>query len=191
MTANFAESGRWYLDIATTISVTDNDNYPLCAFVNTAAHAEIIKSFTGKTIDQCHRWVNSLTGGGGIYQRDEVAHLGDLAGFRLDLSKHEPGDYGLYYMQVYSTEKSVTYHLDGVKRAKRSSAFRVIDNWNKERQQHFIPLQKAFIDASQTHDVAVRIESRVEYDSYPLVHLKIDEPYLRQWLLQLDNTAFW
>jgi hypothetical protein len=145
---------KWYLDIATTVSISD-DGHPLSALVNRNAHAEIIKYFTDKCIEQWQCWVDSPSGSGGIYQVDEVAHLGDVAGFRLNLSKSSPSEYGVYYLQVYSTEKSVTYHLDGVQRAKRSSTFRVINNWKKERQEHFIPLQNVSIDAAHTHDVAV------------------------------------
>jgi hypothetical protein len=176
---------EWYLDICTTVSVVDNDDRPVCAFPSVDAHPEIISHFSGLTVDDCNRLVRSKSSG---YEKDEAAHLGDFAGLRIPF---EGAESGVHYLQVYGTEKSLTYHLSGNQKAKRTSAANVLTNWERERGTHFIPLQNALIDASSTHSVAVRFESRVAFEVYPYVHLEIPLQTLYPWLFYLNNTVFW
>lgn len=181
---------NWLVDVGTTISITDADDTPRCAFFRKDKHAEIIRHLTGKQADLCRRWVTSRNGLR-CYSNDEIAHLGDIAGFRLDLNNDQPTEDGVYYIQVYSTEKSITYHLEGRSNAKRTSPKKILENWKKEWTNHFVPLQLAFIHAASTHDAAIRIESRVTLRGLPRVHARIPERHLRNWIVQIENTAYW
>jgi hypothetical protein len=180
----------WYFDIGTTINVTGPNGVPRCAFVRRDKHAELLKHLTGKDAELCRRWVTSSTGLR-CYSVDEISHLGDIAGCRLDLNNSQPSEDGVYYIQVYSTEKSVTYRLQGQSNSKRTSPKRILEDWKRERDKHFIPLQTAYISASSPHDVAVRIESRVTMRGVALVHTQIPDRDLRNWLIQVENTAYW
>ncbi|KAG8704322.1 hypothetical protein FRC08_002293 [Ceratobasidium sp. 394] len=185
--AEFADD-EWYIDIATSLSgrLAGPDGFPVSLFVDSELHPEIINHFSGKPLGNCSTWVKKRSGG---YQKDEVAHVGRFAGFRITFDT--PGAYGIRYLQVYTTEKSVTYHVDGRKRAKRTSPHLVLKDWETERDQHFSPLAEAYFHAAASHPVAVRIESRVPFEAYPYVHLELTGATLEPWLLCVRNTHIW
>ncbi|KAG8722659.1 hypothetical protein FRC08_014404 [Ceratobasidium sp. 394] len=178
--------GCWFLDIATNVAVSDDLNTPLCAFASTRMHAEILNRFLSEDMEQCERWV---AGHGGYYQRDEVAHLQDVAGFRFTNPNWDEN--GVHYIQVYTSEKSVTYNLDSPNKAKRTSPFKLLNDWDRARKSHFLPLSKAYRDSSKTHSVVLRIESRVDFIYVARVHLLIPEDMLQGWLYCIDNIVFW
>ncbi|KAG9098673.1 hypothetical protein FRC06_006083 [Ceratobasidium sp. 370] len=181
------QPGCWFLDIATSVTVSDDsDVSPACAFASTRMHAEILSHFLEEDVEQCERWV---AGQGGFYQKDEVAHLQGIAGFRFTNPNSDMN--GVHYVQVYSSEKSVTYNLDAPNKAKRTSPFKLLKDWDQARKSHFQPLANAFRDSSRTHSVALRIESRVEFYYSLRVHLHIDDDILRGWLYRVDNAVFW
>lgn len=181
----FPETG-WYLDIATTVSYEDDNEHPLCLFASPDSHPEIIKHFSGTNIGQCENFVLSNSGG---YERDEVAHTGVFAGFRIPFE--DPGDEGVCYLQVYSSEKSVTYRVDAATKAKVTSVQKVLRDWPAEKKDYFVPLQAALTSASATHSVALRIESRVKYHNYPTAHHEIHVERIWPWLRYANNSAFW
>jgi hypothetical protein len=187
-TENFLP-GHWYLDIATTITVSDNEEAPSeCAFASARMHAEIIHHCTGASRESCHSWVDDRKS---FYEKDEVAHLGDAAGFRFTYPHPVPAACGVHYVQVYSTDKSVTYRMDAASKAKRTSPLEVLADWDREREHHFLPLQQAFKESSRSHGVALRIESRVSFEFYPQVHIRIPDETIRLWLYRMTNSTFW
>ncbi|KAG8782048.1 hypothetical protein FRC12_021263 [Ceratobasidium sp. 428] len=185
-------AGEWFLDIATNIDVhvkTGRNGWtPWCLFVDSDLHPEILNHFTGLSIARCADIARGPNQG---YEKDQVAHISRFAGFRAVFDEDDGAAEGLVYLQVYTSEKSLTYHLDGHKRAKRTSPHAVLSDWKVESSQYFQPLIDAFFDASGTHPVAVRIESRVPYTSYPFVHLQFDQEACRSWFFGLPNAHFW
>ncbi|KAG9123886.1 hypothetical protein FRC07_013620 [Ceratobasidium sp. 392] len=180
--------GDWFIDLSTTVSGRyGHEDRPASLFVDSELHPEIINHFSGKSLPDCSAWVRAK---GGPYQKDEVAHIQRFAGFRINFD-HSPGAYGIRYLQVYTTDKSVTYHVDGLNRAKRTSAKAVLGNWEAERDQHFSPLAEAYHNAAESHPVAVRFESRVPFESYPFVHLGITWRTYQPWLFCVRNTHIW
>jgi hypothetical protein len=167
------------------VSLEDGDEHPVSAFAFTELHPEIISHFSGHSLAECAGWVSHNTGG---YQKDEIAHLGFFSGFRIPIKNPEDG---VHYLQVYSTEKNLSYRVDTAQKSKRTSVHKALSNWQGERQNHFIPLQTAFTRASATHSVAVRIESRVFYENYPTVHYRIDDELICKWFGWVNNSAYW
>ena len=176
----------WFFDIATTVAIGDQGRHPVSSFPFSELHPEIISHFTGHSVAQCARWVSNESGG---YQKDEIAHLGFFSGFRIPIK--EPSDFGVHYLQVYSTEKNLSYRTDSAQKSKRTSIHKVLSDWQGERKNFFIPLQNAFTNASETHTVAVRFESRVSYENYATVHFKLDNVQIIQWIGWINNSAYW
>lgn len=176
----------WYLDIATTFAGEDEAGHPFCLFASPDSHPEIIEHYSDTSIAQCEHFVASKSGG---YQKDEVAQTGVFAGFRIPF--RDVGEDGTAFLQVYSSEKSISYRLDAIKKTKTTSIHSVLDDWQAERESFFVPLQSAFTNASSTHSVALRVESRVRYDCYPHAHHEVPEARLRPWLRRTNNSAFW
>jgi hypothetical protein len=181
---------KWYLDIATTISVTREDHTPFSVLIRKDAHAEIIRYFTKEPIERCIRWTQS--GSGRDYQFDETAHLGAVGGFRLTIRDRE--EKSLRYFQAYTTEKSLVYHPDGPSVALNSSTQKALDDWEREKDHFFTPITNIFRAAAgwdTTSHIAVRLESHVPFDEYPFVHHRIPDLNIQTWLYYLDTKTVW
>ncbi|KAG9120912.1 hypothetical protein FRC07_003362 [Ceratobasidium sp. 392] len=176
---------EWYVDVATTISVARRDAPSGCVFAWDVTHPYILNWATGADITQCRQWMNE----GGHYVKDEVAHLGCMAGFRF--TNPEGKDTGIYYIQVYSSSKSCSYNLSLPGKSKHTSARTMLLDWNGVRSNHFEPLLDVFKSSSSTHGVTLRIESRVSWSRYRHVHAHIPDDNVRPWLLHVRNTAYW
>ncbi|KAG8691127.1 hypothetical protein FRC11_006612 [Ceratobasidium sp. 423] len=179
----------WNVDIGTNISVTIPAEGGQSLFARTDKHAEIIKHFTEKTIDRSNSYVRSRSGLG-CYSRDEIAHLGSVGGFRLDLSREGQLAVTLY-LQLYSSEKSVTYHLGVPCNAKRTSPTQVIGNWLHVSRHYYEALGDTFGDHSDSHNAAVRIESRVPLKHAVAVHGRLSEDDIRNWMIVIPSSAYW
>ncbi|EUC59165.1 hypothetical protein RSOL_299270, partial [Rhizoctonia solani AG-3 Rhs1AP] len=185
-TEEFAE-GCWFLDIAITASaLRREDGSGICLLPSAQTHPEIISHLTGVDLQQAEKWVRSK---GSCYRRDEVAHLGDIAGFAIDLPG--PGINGIHFIQVYTTEKSVGYRVDGPSHAKRISPYMIVSNWKGSKADHFVPLEEAFCNSSATHSVAVRIELRISFEQYPNHQYLLPQEIVQPWFLWLSNSTFW
>lgn len=180
----------WYLHIATTISLTRENDEPVSVLIRKDAHPEIIRHFTEEPIDRCMRW--TANDSGRDYQFDETAHISVVGGFRLTLRDRTPKN--IRYFQAYTTEKSLTYHKTGASVALNSSAWKVLDDWEGEKQRFFEPATNTFRSASSpgtTSHIAARFESRVPFDAYPMVHHAIPELKIRDWLYYFDTRSVW
>ncbi|KAG9088288.1 hypothetical protein FRC06_002111, partial [Ceratobasidium sp. 370] len=183
------EAGDWYLDIATTVSVT-LPGVPMSTLIKKDAHAEIIRHFTQRPIDQCQRWVSQDNGAS--YKFDATARLTEVGGFRLTI--HDPAFDELRYFQAYTTEKSLTYHKNGRDVALFTTPKRILTDMAKEKQRFFDPLVSMFMEAAedQTHsNVAVRFESRVPFHTFTHAHMKIPRVAIQGWLVALKTQAIW
>ncbi|KAG8701565.1 hypothetical protein FRC08_004019, partial [Ceratobasidium sp. 394] len=100
---------RWYLDIATTVSFCRADGTPLSALIRKDAHPEILRHFTGESIQRCTSWASRDNGRD--YQFDATAQLEGIGGCRLTIRDREKRT--VRYFQAYTTDKSLTYHRDG------------------------------------------------------------------------------
>ncbi|CAE6428166.1 unnamed protein product [Rhizoctonia solani] len=186
VSANFAQ-GEWYLDIATNISGSIADTgQPVCLFINSDLHPEILHHFTGEPLDECARWVRRHSRG---YVRDTVAHISKFAGLHQTFVPCL--DNGATKFQAYTTEKAVTYRPDFEKKAIRTSPAMCLQHWDRESKEHFRRLADVYMNASQAHTAAVRFETRIPFSEYPYVHLHISARALRPWLFWVRNTAFW
>ncbi|KAG8795536.1 hypothetical protein FRC12_012975 [Ceratobasidium sp. 428] len=181
--------GGWYLDIATTITISDTVDSPsACLFASAGTHAHVLEHLSGLTWEESDRYVSR---GGRRYQKDEVAHLNDVAGFRFSNTLADSRDSGIFYIQVYSTEKSVTYNINSAQNAQRTTPKKILRNWRSERDGYVSPLCEAFKQSSATHGVALRLETRCDYNCYPNLHHRIPESDLQRWFLRLEKDDFW
>ncbi|KDN38063.1 hypothetical protein RSAG8_09748, partial [Rhizoctonia solani AG-8 WAC10335] len=185
-TAQF-QPGCWYLDLATRITVSDTkDNPSACTFAISDMHAHLLAHFTGLDWDDC---VKHVEGGHGRYSKDEVAHLNNISGARF--FGRVSDETGVCYIQIYTTDKSVTYNVSLPNHAQRTNARVMVKSFESEVQHFVDPLINAFRNSSQSHGVALRIESRVDFFAYPYVHLHIPDHLVRRCIYRLDRHIFW
>ncbi|KAF8749472.1 hypothetical protein RHS01_10046 [Rhizoctonia solani] len=132
-----------------------------------------------------------VSGQGNHYQKDKVAHLNALAGGRLTIPRRLAGDTGITYAQIYTTDKSNTYNIALAQNAQQTSAIQMLESWDQELSTHINGLMSSFENLACNHGVALRIETCVEYESYPTCHLRIPDELLRRCVYVLDRDVFW
>ncbi|KAB5587713.1 hypothetical protein CTheo_8846 [Ceratobasidium theobromae] len=176
----------WFLDIGLNFTIPSPLGGCACPLPAVEAHAAILSHVLDKDMDMCTRWVN---GYGGYYQRDELAQLKALAGFRF--TNPNPEDNGICYVQLYTSDKSVIYNLNLPNHAKRITTWQILENWDKARMNHFQPLIAAFREASGAHEMSVRLEVRVEFSQYPFTQLRVPDEQARNWMYWADPKDYW
>ncbi|QRV74576.1 ATP-dependent DNA helicase [Ceratobasidium sp. AG-Ba] len=178
---------QWYVDVGTNITVRRRHHeHAGSTFAFNLMFAYILNWATGADLGQCYAWVN---GEGGVFEIDDAAHLGCMAGFRFT---HPDGEaLGLFYIQLYFSFKHLAYNLSLPKKVKQTSPLLILKDWDKERSRFFLPMLEAIKDSARTHGVVFRIESRVSWANYTQVHLTIPEEVVRPWLLYVPNSVFW
>ncbi|KAF8749859.1 hypothetical protein RHS01_09723 [Rhizoctonia solani] len=182
------EPGMWFIDIATRITILPNPDNPLeCTFADADMHSLLFQHYTGLAFESCEELVS---GQGNHYQKDKVAHLNALAG-RLTIPRRLAGDTGITYAQIYTTDKSNTYNIALAQNAQQTSAIQMLESWDQELSTHINGLMSSFENLACNHGVALRIETCVEYESYPTCHLRIPDELLRRCVYVLDRDVFW
>ncbi|KAF8751070.1 hypothetical protein RHS01_08825 [Rhizoctonia solani] len=101
------------------------------------------------------------------------------------------GDTGITYAQIYTTDKSNTYNIALAQNAQQTSAIQMLESWDQELSTHINGLMSSFENLACNHGVALRIETCVEYESYPTCHLRIPDELLRRCVYVLDRDVFW
>ncbi|GAB1528074.1 hypothetical protein RhiTH_011265 [Rhizoctonia solani] len=170
--------GMWFIDIATRVTILPNPDDPSeCTFADADMHSLLFQHYTGLPFARCEELVN---GRGNHYQKDEVAHLNVLAGGCLTIPDWRRNDCGITYAQIYTTDKSNTYNIALAQNAQRTSAIRMLESWDQELTMHINGLMSTFENSAHNHGVALRIETRVEYQNYPTCHLRVPDELLRR-----------
>ncbi|KAG9098556.1 hypothetical protein FRC06_006227 [Ceratobasidium sp. 370] len=180
------EEDCWFLDLGLNFRLPSPQGGYDCPLPAVEAHAAILAHILETDMETCLRWVQ---GRGGYYQRDELAQLKVVAGFRF--ANPDPTGTGVCYIQLYTSDKSIIYNLNLPNHARRVTTQQVLENWNKVRKEHFQPLLAAFENASGAHEMYVRLEVRVEFGQYPFVQLRVPDEVARAWMFRAEPKHWW
>ncbi|QRW09609.1 hypothetical protein RhiLY_08608 [Ceratobasidium sp. AG-Ba] len=180
------EVGACFVDLGMNIRLRTHDGDYACPLPAADAHASILAHVLGLPLQLCEKWVSSK---GGNYQRDELAGLKTVAGFRFRVPKEHSGN--ITYIQLYFCDKILTYNLGLPQHTKLITCKQVMEDFDKWRSHHFQPLLEAFKKASSSYVMHMRLEVRVEYHAYPCVQLQIPDVLMRSWMYMVEPETFW
>ncbi|KAG8689021.1 hypothetical protein FRC09_012615 [Ceratobasidium sp. 395] len=175
-----------FVDIGMNIKIGRPDGGFACPLPAADAHAAILSRVLDLELADCERLV---TGTGGHYQRDELAGLKTVAGFRFRVPKAL--QQGITYVQLYTSDKTGIYNLNLPEHAKRVTSAMVLKDFDKWREHHFQPLMQLFKDSADSHVMYMRLEVRVTYYAYPMVLLRIPDALLCTWMYAVPSEVFW
>ncbi|QRW11070.1 DEAD (Asp-Glu-Ala-Asp) box polypeptide 58 [Ceratobasidium sp. AG-Ba] len=157
-----------------------------CPLPAADAHLAILCHVLGLESDDLSEY---MSGKGGYYQRDDLAGLKTVAGFRFRV----PGKFNhhITYIQLYTSDKTLIYNLNLPHHAKRVTCSDVLFGWKKWRKNHFEPLLGAFKAAAESHVMYLRLEVRVRLNCYPFVQLRVPDAMIRSWIYTVESDTFW
>lgn len=125
------------------------------------------------------------------YQVDLVAHLTEVAGFRLGISE-ELGPNKISYINCYTTEKALTYTAGHASKAKFLSGKAALAPLTSEgRIKYCDDLYAAFVDAKTDSCANARLEVRVPLRYARRVFLDIPEEMIAHSLIVIPNEHWW
>jgi hypothetical protein len=174
------DEGVWFVDVGFEIS-GNGEAY----LWRTDAHSRVLEAMVGLMPGAATRRVSPTNWS---YARDINAHLLDLSGFRMPLEGNLQGDCEAKYIQIYTTDKALTYRLTRGQHSKKMSGMMAL----KGNPPTFVTdLFDAFNDAAIRMDVVARVEVRVPLRRATGVLLRVDDEFLRHNLVVINRDVWW
>lgn len=170
--------GTWYIDVGLEFILGGQ-----ALLWSTDAHSRIIQAALG--IDE--RTANTIISTRSHYVRDVSTHLESLSGFRATL-KDDDNFISAVYMQVYTTDKSQTYHPENGRYSKTLTP-KVAMNGNPPPWCQ--SLLNLYRDAARNVDVAARIELRCPLNFADECLLAFPEDTIRASLTCYRREIWW
>jgi hypothetical protein len=173
-------SGTWFVDVGLEISEPEK------AYQwRTDGHAAVLQHALSVNRAQATRATSSTSNN---YERDISAHLLDLSGCRIDLNGHSKGPHGVEYIQLYTTDKAVVYHLERGRHSKFMTGNQALQGQPPKFTQD---LYSAFYNAGNSNDCAARVELRVPLDAAATVLLGMPDELLMESLVVFPRKVWW
>ena len=148
-------------------------------------------------LDSHHRFLQELLGlddraahrltalGSSKYNRDLTSLLTDIAGCRI----HDVfGPFLVEYLQLYQTDKGLTYRIDGFHTGKFVTAH---DLLTTDQTPYLRGLYDAYINAIETCTSNARAEVRVPYAEATKVFVGFDENIFPHYLISVSRSVWW
>jgi hypothetical protein len=175
------ESDLWWIDVGLEVHCPG-----YCMQWRTDSHAEVVQHALQLTAGQGQR-ITTL--GSSKYSRDLCSHLLDVSGCRIELGVQSCGLYKAAYLQMYTTDKSSTYHPQGRSHGKSMSGEEVLKA--KEPPAFCRGLYESYCNSAQHHDSNARIEIRVPLEFGHQVLRGLPDTIIRSSLLAFERAVWW
>ena len=101
------ETGYWFNDVGIKYSAMDE---PECLQWSTSSHFHVVREVLRIPDNHASR-ITSI--GSMKYTRDIVSHLPAVSGCRIEPGIQAEGPFEVQYFQMYTTDKAITYNLEG------------------------------------------------------------------------------
>jgi hypothetical protein len=180
----YTEEGIWYIDVGLEISSLEGK----CLLWRTDSHSHVVRRVTGVSEQHANR-ITEL--GSQQYARDLSSHLLDVSGCRITPGRRGEGQFEVLYLQLYSTDKSLTYNPEGIYFSK---AMYCVEAIGKVQPPSFTEsLYHVYRNASlsQKSNANARVEVRVPIQHATTALTNLSYGLVQQSLLAFSNESWW
>lgn len=180
---------NWFIDIGTTIHSLDA-GYSL--LIKTGMHHWLLSEMTQVGVTEIRRRIQKGELAG--YYKDELAHLGDASGFRMEMkNRQKSGPLDVAYAQGYASgDKDLTSLKDNGHVAKHTEPRLLFSNLDWVNKTHFDPLEAVFRHAyDDDRPVDARLESRVPWAQMLNAHRHFDPERLAVSVYKVPSRDWW
>lgn len=161
--------GSWWVDVGIEVSSAEEN----CLAWRTDCHVHVVREICQIDNENAQRITRM---GSSKYARDMVSHLPQVSGCRIKPGIRAQGPMEVAYLQLYCTDKSLTYRQDSGHHGK----FITCDDIIKGKTYDFIDkLYALYINAVEKHNAHARMEVRVplQFASRALLNVDFDVLY--------------
>jgi hypothetical protein len=174
------ERGSWWVDVGLEFFSKKEE----CLQWMTVSHHEVVQNVL--QIDP-HHAIRITKLGSSKYSRDISSHLPAVSGCRIEPGQRARGPFKAAYLQLYTTDKSVTYHPRGRHHAKQISVRKAMD----DPMPYVQDLCRTYEEASGETSSNARVEVRVPFDSATEVLIDINYTTFRKSMLSFPRPQWW
>jgi hypothetical protein len=185
-------TGDWWVDIGLEIASwidiglgPNKRKAPQCLAWRTDSHHRIVKSTLAISTAAATRITRP---GSSKYIRDMTSHLTAVSGCRISPGVRAEGPFQAKYLQLYTTDKSVTYHLEG---AHCSKFIKGGDILKGKADDYCHDLYELYRQAAGKNHSLARAEIRVpiEHATRAMVNVHINT--MRDCLVSFGRVVWW
>jgi hypothetical protein len=174
-------TGSWWIDIGVQVISADKD----CLAYRTDSHRRIVQEICKITADQATR-LTSI--GSSKYTRDMTSHLPQISGCRIEPGVRGQGPYEVAYLQLYCTDKSITYRQDQGRHGKFITCSDVLSG----KADNFINgLYSLYLNAIDNNYAHARMEVRVPVQYATDLLLDLNDDVIRGGLVSFPSVEWW
>ncbi|KAG6906930.1 hypothetical protein DXG01_011320 [Tephrocybe rancida] len=173
--------GKWWIDVGLEV-ISDKGN---CLVWRTDSHHHVVQSLCGLQ-DRVAQRITSP--GSSKYTRDMASHLPGVSGCRISPGPQARGEFSVSYLQMYMTDKSVTYKIEGSHYGKFLTCQEVLKGKAEEFLHNLYTLYAA---ARQEIFSLARVELRVPIEHATTVMMDVDDQLLRSSILSIPKDVWW
>lgn len=174
--------GEWWIDVGVEINSLDS----MCLQWRTSSHFHIAREVLVIPSEHASR-ITSITSS--KYSKDLVSHLAGVSGCRIEPGVQAEGRFEAKYFQMYTTDKAITYHPDGITHGK---SIKIEQAMGVEQPPKFIEgLLDVYSNAVEKNFSNARVEVRVPLRHATTALIRLSEEVVREALLAFSPEEWW
>lgn len=172
--------GHWWIDVGIQVTLDKR-----CLAWRSDSHMQVVREICGVNTQIAAR-LTSI--GSSRYTRDMASHLPQVSGCRIEPGAHGQGQYEVTYLQLYTTDKSVTYRQDQGHYSKYITCGDIV----RGKWASFIDgLYSAYRNAIDNNYAQARMEVRVPIHFAKDVLLNLNAETICSALVSFNSTEWW
>lgn len=179
--ATIMSSGSWWIDVGIQASSVNKD----CLAWRSDSHGHIVEEICKVRSSHAQR-LTSI--GSSQYTRDMTSHLPQVSGCRIEPGVQGRGPYEVAYLQLYCTDKSLTYRQDQGHHGKFITCGDIIKG---KVDDYITSLYSLYINAMDNNNAHARMEVRVPVRFATMVLLDLDTEVICSGLVSFPSVEWW
>jgi len=179
------EQGTWWIDIGLEFFSSREE----CLQWRTDSHCRVVQQIASIPPTAARR---ITTIGSSKYDRDLVSHLTQISGCRIEPGVRAQGPKKIAYIQLYTTDKSLTYNPEGKNFGKTFPYKAGITKHDQTSASSYLKgLYKLYINSSLKKASHARLEIRVPFEFSTEALLEFPTDLLRRSLVSFPKNVWW
>lgn len=181
LTAECQTEGHWWVDVGLELSSLERK----CLAWRTDSHFSVVKHVLGIPDRTAERITQP---GSSKYVRDMTSHLTAVSGCRISPGIRAQGPREAVYLQLYTTDKSITYRPEGAHFGKFLKGQDILKG---KADDYCHDLYEVYREASEKNYSLARIEVRVPFSKAADVMSTVNVETFRRGLVSIDPVIWW
>jgi hypothetical protein len=173
--------GEWWVDVGLQISSGIGE----CLAWRTDSHFHLVEEVLQISTYHAHR-ITAISSS--KYARDMTSHLTEVSGCRISPGARAEGPFSVKYLQLYTTDKSLTYRQDNGHHGKYLTCRDVLAGKAEGYCQN---LYNVYIAAIKDNFSLARVEVRVPLRHATEVLLDLRREAICRWLVSFPRVVWW